>query len=111
MTIQLPERRAGDHLDAFQVRAVIIAVAGRRHPLTATESQYLLRELARLPADRWPAAASATTIMSAALSVGWPVAFAEDEQRALLRAVEGVRARQSLSPGLSALRGTLLRTG
>jgi hypothetical protein len=87
---------------------VIIAVGSRRHALTSTESQFLLRELARLPADRWPAAGSATTIMSAALSVGWPVAFAEDEQRALLRAVEGVRARRSLSPGLGALRETLL---
>ena len=111
MTIHLPERRAGDNLDAFQVRAVIVAVAGRRHPLTATEAQFLLRELARLPADRWPAAGAATTILSAALSVGWPVAFAEDEQRALLRAVEGVRARKSLSPGLGALRSTLLHTG
>jgi hypothetical protein len=111
MTIHLPERRAGDNLDAFQVRAVIVAVAGRRHPLTATEAQFLLRELSRLPADRWPAAGSATTILSAALSVGWPVAFAEDEQRALLRAVEGVRARKSLSPGLATLRGTLLNAG
>jgi hypothetical protein len=111
MTIELPERRSGDSLDAFQVRAAIIAIGSRRHPLTATEAQFLLRELARLPADRWPAAGSATTIMSAALSVGWPVAFAEDEQRALLRAVEGVRARRTLSPGLSTLRDTLLHSG
>jgi hypothetical protein len=111
VTIQLPERRAGDGLDAFQARPVIIAVGGRRHLLTALDGQLLLRELARLPADRWPAAGSATTILSAALSVGWPVAFAEDEQRALLRAVEGVRARQSLSPGLGGLRDTLLRAG
>jgi hypothetical protein len=111
MTIQLPDRRAADSLDAFRVRAVIIAVAGRRHALTATESQFVLRELARLPADRWPAAASATAIMSAALSVGWPVAFADAEERALLRAVEGVRARRTLSPGLTALRSTLVQTG
>ena len=111
MTIHLPERRSEDNLDAFQARSVIIAVANRRHPLTATEAQFLLRELARLPADRWSAAGSATTIMSAALSVGWPVAFAEDEQRALLRAVEGVRAGRTLSPGLTALRETLLQTG
>lgn len=111
MAIQLPERRAGDALDAFQVRAVIVAVAGRRHALTATEAQFLLRELARLPSDRWPAAGSATAIMSAALSVGWPVAFADDEERALLRAVEGVRARRALSPGLATLRNTLAETG
>jgi hypothetical protein len=111
MTIQLPERRTGDGLDAFQARSVIIAVGGRRHLLTPLDGQFLLRELARLPAGRWPAAGSATTIMSAALSVGWPVAFAEDEQRALLRAVEGVRARRSLSPGLGALRDTLLHAG
>lgn len=110
-TLHLPERRAADGLAAFQARPVIVAVAGRRHVLSPTDTQFVLRELARLPEARWPAAASATEIVSVGLSHGWPIAFDEDEERALLRAVEGVRARRKLSAGLRSLREALPSSG
>lgn len=107
MPVHLPERRAEDSADAFQARKVVVAVAGRRHVLTPSDAQFLLTGLSKLRGTRWKAAESASTIVSVALSHGWPVAFAEDEERALLRAVEGVRARRTLSPGLRALRDAL----
>jgi len=107
MTAHLPERRASDNAAAFQARKVVVSIAGKRNLLTATDAQFLLRELAKLRGTRWQAAESASTIVSVALSHGWPVAFAEDEERAVLRAVEGVRAHRALSPGLRSLRDAL----
>jgi hypothetical protein len=109
MTLYLNERRAEDTLHTFQARSVLLAIGGRRHVLSPTDAQFLLTELAGLPATRWPAAESARAIISGALANGRPAAFSEKEERVLVRAVEGIRARRKLSPGLSAIRDALLR--
>jgi len=107
MAVHLPERRAEDSMAAFQARKVVVSVAGKRQLLTPTDARFLLTDLSKLRGTRWRAAESASAIISVALSQGWPVALAEDEERALLRAVEGVKARRTLSPGLRSLRDAL----
>jgi hypothetical protein len=109
MTLHLPGRRAEDTLHTFQARSVIVAVCGRRHALSPTDAQFLLTELAGLPATRWPAAEPTRAAISDALANGRPTEFTESEERVLVRAVEGIRARRALSPGLSAVRDALVR--
>ncbi|HST26444.1 MAG TPA: hypothetical protein VLJ76_10660 [Gaiellaceae bacterium] len=108
MALHLPERRAEDSLFSFQARQVVLGTGGRRFVIEPVDARFLLVELAKIEGTRAKAARSASTIVSVALSQGWPVAFAEDEERALVRALEGLRARRPLSPGLRALRDELV---
>jgi hypothetical protein len=103
----LPYRRSQDRLTHYQGRPLIITVGGRRRVLTATDTQFLLAELNRLPETRWPAVFSLRERMLVGLSRGWPVTLTEDERPTLLRAVEGARTRRQLSTSLRLLRDAL----
>jgi hypothetical protein len=108
-TVDLHFRRAEDGRVAFPWRPLIAVLDVERYVVPAMDAQVLLTELRRLPAARYPAAASVTEKITHGLSKGSPASFPEEEVPTLLRAVEGVRARRRLPAGLRALRAALLR--
>jgi hypothetical protein len=106
-TVYLPHRRSRDVLTSFQARPMIVSLEGRRRLISATDTHFLLGELNRLPASRWPTASSLRDRMLVGLSRGWPVTLTEDEHPILRRAVEGARTRRPLSASLRLLRDAL----
>jgi hypothetical protein len=87
---------------------MIIALVGRRHVLSPTDTHFLLTQLALLPVRRWRGVGDVRERIGTGLARGWPVTIADSEAPMLLRAVEGLRVRRSLSAGLRALHGSLV---
>ena len=103
-------QRRDDWSFAFQVRPVVVDLGERRHTISPHEAQLVLGELGRLPKARHRAAEETAIGLVSALAGGVAFAPGDDERRCLLRAVEGVRARRTLSTGLVRLRELLVRS-
>jgi hypothetical protein len=101
-------RRAPDRRLAFQARPFVVDLGSARYLLTPLDAQLLLGELDRLPVGRYPGAARTAEMMLNGLVVARATFLGEEEQRTVLRAVEGVRARRRLTAGLGALRQALV---
>lgn len=106
-TVSVRAQRIDDWAFAFQTRPFVVELGSRRHTISPLEAQLLLGELARLPEGRHQAAAQTAESVRRSLSRGQAIAFDEAEQRVVLRAIEGVRARRRLSTGLARLRNLL----
>jgi hypothetical protein len=108
--VKASAQRQGDWNFAYTVRPVVIELDDRRHSISALEAQLLLGELGRLPRARYEAAEEIACGLVHGLAGGCAVSRDGAERGALLRAIEGVRARRGLPSGLAQLRTLLLRT-
>jgi len=106
---KLHRRRASDARFAFQVRPAIVVVRGERHVLAPFDVQLLINALTRLPRQRHAAAPLAARRLQVSLAGGNAVVAGDDDELALLRALESIRARQRLPKGLHRLREILMR--
>jgi len=104
-----PQRR-DDWEFAFQVRPVVVELAGRRLTISPQEAHSLLAALGRLPRARHHAAEETAAELMHGLAAGSAVSLDDDARRCVLRAIEGVRMRGKLSAGLAELRLSLLHS-
>ena len=103
-------QRLDDLNFAYQVRPVVIELAGRRQAVSSLDVQLLLGELGRLPRARHQAAENTAVDIVHALAAGYVIALEADGRRCVLRAIEGIRARRALPSGLARLREMLVRS-
>jgi hypothetical protein len=108
-TVKASAKRQDDSGFAYCVRPVVIELDSRRQTISAIEAQLLLGELGRLPRARYRAAEETAIGLVRGIAGGCAVSLQDDERGALLRAIEGVRARRGLPSGLAQLRTLLLR--
>ncbi len=107
-TVTASAQRMDDWNFAYHVRPVVIDLGEQRQTISPLDAQLLLGELARLPTARHRTAAATAESIICGLTRACAVSLDEDDQRTVLRAVEGVRARRRLSCGLGSLRALLV---
>jgi hypothetical protein len=107
-TVGVSLQRLDDWSFAFHVRPVVLELEGRRLTITPHDAQLLLGELGRLPRARHRAAEDTAAELVHGLAANCAVVLEDDARRCVLRAVEGLRARGPLTPGVAKLRLALL---
>src|SRR5690349_5480826 len=108
-TVPVSPQRLSDWGFAYHVRPVLLEVGDQRQAITPYDAQLLLGELGRLPRARHQAAEDTAADIVHGLAAACAVTLRDESRRCVLRAVEGVRARRTLTTGLAQLRELLVR--